>query len=143
MYCRGLTREQLKEMGITNIDWDRDTNEWWINRYWYYRKHSGKKVHQHLTISQATVKHKYGTDKTYPKIQLSYCNKQYAFPLSRVIYAWFVKDIPDGYVIDHIDNNPFNNEVDNLEMMTIEENLRKRYTDNNKVCFNQYKNRLK
>lgn len=33
-------------------------------------------------------------------------------------------------VIDHIDNNPFNNRVKNLQKLTPEENLRKRFEDN-------------
>ena len=33
-------------------------------------------------------------------------------------------------VIDHIDNNPYNNRVDNLQKLTPEENLRKRFIDN-------------
>lgn len=43
----------------------------------------------------------------------------------RIIYALYVGDIPDGMIINHIDNNPLNNRLDNLELCTIAENSRK------------------
>lgn len=35
------------------------------------------------------------------------------------------KEIPAGYVVDHIDDNPFNNEPKNLQILTIGDNVRK------------------
>ena len=55
-----------------------------------------------------------------------------------MIYAWFVGDIEEGMVIDHIDNNPFNNRVENLQKLTPEENLKKRFEDNPNALHNQY-----
>lgn len=62
----------------------------------------------------------------------------YTIPLSRVLYAWFVEDIPDGYVIDHLDNDPFNNNLDNLKLTTIADNLHKRFVDNPGCYINQW-----
>ena len=90
-----------------------------------------------MTIHTIVKEHKYGKTKSYPKIQMNYLGKGYAFPLSRVIYAWFKGDIPDGYVVDHIDNNPFNNNIDNLQLLSIEENLYKRYEDDPNAAKNQ------
>ena len=52
--------------------------------------------------------------------------------MGRVIYAWFIGYIEAGMVIDHIDNNPYNNRIENLQKLTPEENLEKRFVDNPK-----------
>ena len=36
-----------------------------------------------------------------------------------------LKDIPAGYVVDHIDNDSFNNDLSNLQLLSIRENLEK------------------
>lgn len=58
--------------------------------------------------------------------------------MARVLYAWFKGDIDDGMVVDHIDNNPFNNCLSNLQLLTQERNLEKRYKDNPKANKNQW-----
>lgn len=46
-------------------------------------------------------------------------------PLSSLIWLCFLKrPIPAGYVIDHIDENPLNNSIENLQCVTIGENTR-------------------
>ena len=44
-------------------------------------------------------------------------------------YVWNVADKPEGMVIDHIDNDPTNNDVSNLQMMTQKENLVKEHPE--------------
>ena len=44
------------------------------------------------------------------------------FYLHRLIYELFKGPIPQGYEINHIDQNPHNNHIDNLELMTIQQN---------------------
>ena len=49
----------------------------------------------------------------------------------RIIWVLFNnKEIPRGYVINHIDCNPSNNNINNLELITIAENARKRKCHN-------------
>ncbi len=40
--------------------------------------------------------------------------------------------------VDHIDNDPFNNKLENLQLLTPEENLKKRFIDNPDACRNQF-----
>ena len=43
----------------------------------------------------------------------------------RVIYSICVGPIPDGMVVNHIDNNPLNNRLENLELCSVSENNRR------------------
>lgn len=47
------------------------------------------------------------------------------FILSRLLYSHFKGDLVEGMVIDHIDNNPKNNSLYNLQQITIRENASK------------------
>lgn len=134
---RQLTRSMLKEMGFHEITWDDKENKWIIDRYWHNRKSKVKK-HTFIKTTVATCKHKYTTDKTYPTITFSYNNKGYCYPLARFIYAWFNGEIKEGWVVDHIDNNPFNNRLENLQALTPEQNLAKRFIDNPDANRNQW-----
>ena len=138
MYSKELTREMLEQMGIYNVYWDVESEEWWIDRYWYVRKNRTTKVHYRVKITEARCKHKYVPDKVYPKITFSYNGKAVSITLSRFLYAWFKGKVEEGQVIDHIENNPYKNNLSNLQAISIEENIRKRYIDNPDMNFNQY-----
>ena len=46
-------------------------------------------------------------------------------PIAVLVYEAFKGDIKDGYVIDHIDHNPINNNINNLQQLTHRENTSK------------------
>lgn len=50
--------------------------------------------------------------------------------VSRLVYKTFVGHIPDGYVVDHINNNPLQDWVTNLRCVTNSENIKKSYETN-------------
>jgi hypothetical protein len=52
--------------------------------------------------------------------------KQTSTPLHRAMWETFQGIIPDGYEIDHIDNNKENNNIKNLQCITISENRKRR-----------------
>lgn len=62
------------------------------------------------------------------------------YVISRVIWQIFYGEIPEGMVIDHLDGNPYNNKLSNLEMKTSSANNKnkKKRKDNttgvNGVC---------
>ena len=51
---------------------------------------------------------------------------QITLPLARLVYAWFFGRVPVKMDVDHIDNNSLNNSLDNLQLLTRSENLKKR-----------------
>ena len=54
----------------------------------------------------------------------------------RLVYETFIGPIPDGYEIDHIDCNKTNNSIDNLQLLTRKENMKKCLCFNPHIIFN-------
>ena len=86
-----------------------------------------REIKQHTVVG----KHKYGKDREYICVslrieRLDKGHERRLFGLHNVIYAWYKGELPLGYDVDHIDNNPLNNNIDNLELVTHEENLKRR-----------------
>lgn len=63
-----------------------------------------------------------GSTITYRKYQ-SFSIGSGKTTLHRLLYETFVGPIPAGYDIDHVDNNPQNNRLDNLRAVSRSENL--------------------
>ena len=95
------------------------------NRYSKKRGHNIREVKQRVVIN----KKKYGINKSYYylilRIKRINENKKLHIMLHTVIYAWYKGEVPLGYDIDHVDNNSFNNNINNLELVTHEENIRR------------------
>lgn len=77
--------------------------------------------------TQAT-RHKYGKTLVYEYVSLyNYETKKMAIMgYHSFLYAWYKGEVPAGYDVDHIDNNTLNNDIDNLQLLTHEENIKKR-----------------
>jgi len=72
----------------------------------------------------------------YYQIILSKNNKLKGFQFHRLVYEYNIGEIPTGLCIDHIDNNPQNNNIDNLRLATISENsCNKKVSKNNKLGY--------
>lgn len=73
-------------------------------------------------------KHKYGKTLCYEIVAMySYkTHKQVMMSYHSFLYAWFKGEVPAGYDVDHIDGDPLNNDLDNLQLLTRKENLAKR-----------------
>lgn len=133
-----LTREQLEKMGIVRIT--PSDNGWIVTRRWHKvasKTDDTPLFEKVIKRSIAGRKHRYSEDKYYPFYSFSYNGKAQAITESRLIYAWFYGEVPAGYDVDHIDNNPFNNDLDNLQLLSRRENLAKRFIDNPDASHNQ------
>lgn len=58
---------------------------------------------------------------------------QYFIPVQRLVYAWYFDVVPEGMLVDHIDNNKLNNWLSNLQLLTPSENLCKNTDKNTKL----------
>lgn len=132
--AKKLTKEDLQTLGITDV-------------------HKDGTVYVHGTQKnpyKVTAEHKYGNDVTYLVISLYdystkvpitrkvrsksgkvYYVKNWSYkvrniPLGRLVYAWFKGEVEGNLDVDHIDGDPFNNHLDNLQAITRRENLAKR-----------------
>lgn len=133
-----LTKQMLEEYGITNIE--NIDGKWVITRNWFNQGRVKEKTLKTMSIYQIVGKHKYTADKIYNAIGFSYKNKQQVIPLARVLYAWFHPEtgVPANMDVDHINNISTDDRLENYQLLTREENIRKRFTDNPEGCWNQY-----
>lgn len=127
-----ITKEWLQALGFTDVTKDGKV---------FFR---GKECKQYDAVS----KHKHGKDKKYPVFMVydpelykdqkaensNYKTGQLSILVSRVVYAWFNEVCPSEYDVDHIDNNPYNNSIDNLQLLTRKENLARRLQRNQWTC---------
>jgi len=98
----------------------------------YYEKDGQiKNIKTDHIISIQTDKH------GYKYIMIRNNNKTHKVRLHRFIYECHKGLIPNGYVIDHIDNNKQNNSINNLQMVTQKANIIKKYAGG--VHFNNKK----
>ncbi|HBL5176781.1 TPA: HNH endonuclease, partial [Enterobacter hormaechei] len=68
----------------------------------------------------------------YLRACVRYNGKSHSLPLHRLVWALSNGAIPDGYYIDHIDNNPANNHPYNLRLATPMQNAWNTYRGVNK-----------
>ena len=124
---RALTKQQLIELGVTDVTKDGKVFKNGVeckivilkNKY----KHSTN-VYQNAVVQfvDKSKKIPFVTKDGYN----SYTYGALNISVARIMFVWFVRDIEYGEQIDHIDNNPLNNTLDNLQVLTQEENLKKK-----------------
>ena len=131
-----LTKQRLIELGVTDVTED---GQVYVN---------GKLRKATITTKET----KYGGVKHYVIVALpdrnvkvpitqkkktkqgiknykAWAYKAVTIPLGRLVVAWFTGSIEADEDADHIDNNTFNNHIDNLQKLTRKENLAKRFVD--------------
>ena len=76
------------------------------------------------------IEYSYGTQsKEYKIAEISGIR----FRMNILVYKYFVGEIPKGMEIDHIDNDPINNHVSNLQVLTQQENKHKKIFNKKKL----------
>ena len=120
-YGGRLTKEMLLKSGITEITIDGRIFKGTRELKGRFSKNNADQ-YRLLTI--------YDFDKNMNKIKVPSETASYNYKLTlvsfhRAIYAWFFGEVPEGYVVDHIDDNKGNNSINNLQLLTPRENLQK------------------
>jgi hypothetical protein len=120
IYASYLNKDMLLKSGITEITKDGRIFKGTRELKGIYNKQ--KKAYKQFTI--------YAFDKDGNKIKIPSKTQSYNYRITtvafhRAIYAWFHNEVPEGMVVDHIDNDPSNNNIDNLQLLTVYNNLHK------------------
>ena len=59
---------------------------------------------------------------------------QFQLSFQAVLYAYFIGIVPAGYVVHHIDDNPLNNKLENLQLVTRAEHSKLHRDDRKKYA---------
>ena len=135
-YAKQLTKEYLIKAGIKDIFYNPDDSKYHIitkndtekelyrnnQNYLYFAIYSFDDKGQHI---KRHIKRRFKSSK---KISDTYTYKMKGLPLHRAIYAWFKGEVPEGMVVDHIDNKHethYDNRIENLQLLTPAQNLAK------------------
>lgn len=105
-----LTKDDLLRLNISVIDNDI-----------YYK---GRKLHSYII----TKEHKYSEDKQYRVVSIydSETRLQKTYMYSNVLYAWYNYVCPEGYEVDHINNDSLDDRIDNYQLLLKKDNLSKK-----------------
>ena len=120
---KALTKLDLMELGIDVSK--TETGEYLVRHY----ARNTKSLERSLRVLKPQTigrKHPYGKPCMYKAYLFHENGKSYTISEHRLVYAWFKDDIPAKYDVDHIDGDPMNNRLDNLQLLTRKENLAKR-----------------
>jgi hypothetical protein len=130
-----LTKEMLLEYGVTHVTEDgrvfKGEAELKQSLFAKKGKYKNQKPYARIGFTDKTQKiynKKYGENW--------YCYKSTLLPVHRIVYAWFKGCAPKAFDIDHKDNNPLNNHIDNLEALTRTENNQKKKYSRNQYTYN-------
>jgi len=133
-YASRLTKKELIDNGITEI-----TKDGKVFR-------NGQKINLSKNKSGYLTFPIYDKDEHGNKIKIS-CNRDFKYKnkdgaekvrnvetyvykfatigVHRAMWAWFYNEVPQGLVVDHIDNNKQNNTLENLQLLTQGANVMK------------------
>jgi hypothetical protein len=106
---------QLKEInGYKGYFIDTDGNVWTT------KKHKGKSELTKLKLSKKK------TGYLYANIYWgNHNNERSSLRVNRLVYQTFVSCIPEGFVIDHINDIKDDNRLENLQMLSVAQNTQK------------------
>lgn len=142
-YAQRLTKEDLIRAGIKDIYYDPAEAKYHIvckndkeiklhrnkQRYFSFNVYDldaeGNKI-------KKPIKRKF---KGCRKETNTYIYKFKTITLHRAAFAWIKGEVPEGYIVDHLDNKHethYDNRLDNLQLLTPEENLAKERPNSNK-----------
>lgn len=79
----------------------------------------------------------------YENINLYKNGNKYTFTIHQLVASIFIGNCPEGYEVNHIDNNKSNNRLDNLEYLTHSENMIHAYNFDRNISHGESHGRAK
>lgn len=101
-----------------------------INGYPNYEISTHGRVYSHNY--NRILKGSLRSNKKYYFVQLCHNGETKKIDIHRLVALNFIGDCPDGYVVDHIDENTFNNHYSNLHYITHGDNISKAHLGKSK-----------
>lgn len=125
-YCKKLTKEYLIKLGIENVTEDGKV-------FGIRNRMKGAELVQvinnsgYFCINRNYLDENDQLVKIYPDKSKPYyyTYKHILIPVQRVVYAWFNGEVPEGMVVDHINDDKSDNRLCNLQLKTPKENINK------------------
>lgn len=135
-YAKQLTKEYLIKAGIKDIFYNPDDSKYHIitKNDTDIRLHRNNQNYLTFNIYDLDDQGQYIKRpikikrKGCKKVSDTYAYKMKALPLHRAIWAWTKGEVPEGMVVDHIDNKHethYDNRIENLQLLTPAQNLAK------------------
>ena len=126
MLSEKLNKQMLYDWGIREIN-QLENGQWEIKRLWN-KTNSPKVEIKTICVSQAPRAHIYSPTYYQPIVSFSVKRKQKIITLNRLLYAWFVGEIPEGKAVGPDYDNP-----GHLKLKTYKEAQRDRYLVNSDI----------
>lgn len=115
---KAITRLQLESWGIVDLFQDDDGK--WVMLRKFVRK--GRNYFIHKKETTMTKKYVYSPSVTKRVFTLSVNGEHKSIQLNRLLYAWFIGKVPEGW---EVTGNPDNLD---LKLISVKENKRKLWT---------------
>lgn len=133
-YTPELTKDYLmNDLGLEIFEDETSPTGWIVTQT---NPRTGKVHVCPQRLSNTKIKYIIAVVTDYPEYRLTKSRSGKTIALHRIIYVLKKENIPLGYTVDHIDNNPWNNKIENLQLLTRGENTLKALGD-------RWKNNLK
>lgn len=148
-YARKLTKKELQEAGITEItkdckifrgdkeffpSWSCSKTDPYLILYIYDLDANGNKIKTDVTRTFKYTKKNGEVSASNPVN--TYVYKTRSIGLHRAMWAWHYGEVPEGMVVDHIDNKHstlYDYRLENLQLLTPKENVIKEKPNLNRI----------
>lgn len=111
-YAKMLTRDYLEYLGITEVTKD---GHIFIGNYEKPQQYDGQ--YYRVNLYDPAIR------MVTPENERTSATGAFTMTVHRIMYAWYNKIVPEGYVVDHQNNIKTDNRIENLQLLSPKENI--------------------